>query len=82
MSSSSDVEKLPRKSLSGKNKEHPSIFIVIHVNQVEIGQIKGAATSPVKVYAERIIVQMEDQNNKKDISFRVPCRSITSLQVY
>ena len=80
MSSSSDVEKLPRKSLSGKNKE-PSIFIVIHVNQVEIGQIKGAATSPVKVYAERIIVQMEDQN-KKDISFRVPCRSITSLQVY
>lgn len=81
MSSSSDVEKLPRKSLSGKNKE-PSIFIVIHVNQVEIGQIKGAATSPVKVYAERIIVQMEDQNNKKDISFRVPCRSITSLQVY
>jgi len=48
---------------------------------VQLGEIKGPATSPVKVYADKFIVQMEDESSKKEIGFRIPCKDITSLDV-
>lgn len=64
-----------------RSKENQAIFIIIHVSKVELGSVKGHATSPVKVYADKFMVQMEDESTKKDLSFRVPCKQITSLDV-
>lgn len=58
-----------------------SLFIVIHVNQVQLGLLKGPATTPVKVFADKFIIQMEDESTKKEISFRVPCKDILTLHV-
>ena len=57
------------------------MFIIIHVSEVEVGIMKGPATSPVKVYADKFMVQMENQASKKDVSFRVPGKQIISLNV-
>ena len=76
-SSSSSKKKLP----TAANKPSNSLFIVIHVNQVNLGNLKGPATSPVKVYADKFMIQMEDEASNKEISFRVPCKDITSLNV-
>ena len=61
--------------------EKQDIFIIIHVSKVYIGVFNGPATSPVKVYAKKIMVQMEDEVSKKYISFRISCSAITSLEV-
>ena len=53
----------------------------MHVNQVKLGNLKGPATSPVKVYADKFMIQMEDESSNKEISFRVPCKDIMSLNV-
>lgn len=48
---------------------------------MEVGGIKGPATAPVKVFADKFMVQMENEVTKKDLSFRVPCKNILSLRV-
>ncbi|XP_047128778.1 CAP-Gly domain-containing linker protein 1 isoform X1 [Hydra vulgaris] len=58
-----------------------ALFIVIHVSRIEIGLFKGPALSPVKVYAEKIMVQMDDEASKKNVSFRISCKAIKSLEV-
>ncbi|XP_057307391.1 serine/threonine-protein kinase tousled-like 2 isoform X2 [Hydractinia symbiolongicarpus] len=79
---SKDQTNLQKSSSNTKqNKENKALFIIIHVNKVEIGNVCGPATSPVRVYADKFMVQMENENLKKDVSFRVPCKRITSLQI-
>lgn len=71
----------PSSSIKKKTATNKALFIVIHVSQVELGAVKGPATSPVKVYADKFIVQMEDESSKKEIGFRIPCKEISSLDV-
>ena len=58
-----------------------SLYIVIHVSEITFDSCKGPATTPVKVYADKFMIQMEDSSTKKEIGFRVPCKNILSLDV-
>jgi len=79
VSSTSDLHVAIKKKTPQKAKD--ALFIIIHVSQVEVGVIKGPATAPVKVFADKFMVQMENEVTKKDLSFRVPCKNILSLHL-
>ena len=76
-----EPEPVVEKMKIDRRKDNIALFIIIHVSRVEVGDIKGKASSPVKVYADKFMVQMEDESTNKAVSFRVPCKKISALDV-
>jgi len=47
--------------LPNKNR---AIYIVLHVSTIQIGDLVGKASAPVKIYAEKIFIEMETNEGK------------------
>ncbi|XP_048577934.1 uncharacterized protein LOC5513787 isoform X1 [Nematostella vectensis] len=72
-----DMIQSPKKS-TGKKK---AIYIVLHVGKVVIGGIKAKAVAPVKIYAEKIFLELEFKEGDKSSVLRIPLKDFTECLV-
>ncbi|XP_044177808.1 serine/threonine-protein kinase tousled-like 2 isoform X2 [Acropora millepora] len=81
----SDVEQTQRPVSSNSRDKQRPIYLVLHVSTVKIGDLVGKATAPVKIYAEKVFIEMEtnEGNGCKSISyhFRIPCKDLSECKV-
>lgn len=61
------------------------IYIVLHVSTIKMGDLVGKASAPVKIYAEKIFIEMETHEGSgcKSTSyhFRIPCKELIECKV-
>lgn len=69
--------------ITSSNRKRP-IYIVLHVSNIQIGEFTGKASAPVKIYAEKIFIEMETNEGigSKTVShhFRIPCKDLTECK--
>eukprot|EP00795_Rhopilema_esculentum_P017603 gene17603-9244_t len=73
------------KPVAADNKRDASVqpvFIILHAGTVNIpGKMCGQATAPVKIYGERIIIQIEEEATNKSTTMRILCNDLREVQM-
>jgi len=59
------VEQTQRPVSSNSQDKQRPIYLVLHVSTVKIVDLVGKATAPVKVYAEKVFIEMETNEGTK-----------------
>ncbi|KAJ7386907.1 hypothetical protein OS493_006941 [Desmophyllum pertusum] len=75
------ILKTTSTTLSNKKR---AIYIVVHVSTIQIGELIGKASAPVKIYAEKMFIEMETNegvgNQTISHHFRIPCKDLTECK--